>query len=71
MFPQAYDGSGTYFTQLTVFNIKNPDSLSLSAFTMTIYQGSTIYYPPSGGATVTPPSFTTSTMAYTTTLQAS
>ena len=69
LFPQAYDGSGTYFTQLTVANIKNPDSLSLGAFAMTIYQGSTIYYPPAGGASVTPPSFSPSTMAYSTSLQ--
>lgn len=71
LFPNAYDGSGSFFTQLTVFNIKNADSLTVGTFSVTIFKGSTIYYPPSGGATVNPPSFTASTMSYSTSLQTS
>lgn len=52
--------------QLTLFNITNPNSLNPGQFIMTIYQGSTIYYPTGAGSSVSTPTFTVSYMPFST-----
>ena len=66
-FPQAYTGAGFFF-QFSIFNIQNPDSLSVGQFPMTIFKGTTIFFPTSLGSTSFPPSFSPSTIAYSTSI---
>ena len=70
LFPSAYDHTiDFYFLQFTVFSLQNPDSLSVGFFPMTIFKGSSIYYPPSTGSSSSTPTFTASTMTYSTQIQ--
>lgn len=40
--------SDTWYFQYTILSVQNPNTLSLGAFAVTIYLGSTIYYPSPG-----------------------
>ena len=67
IFSQAYNGIG-FFVQYTIFNIINPDSLSVGTFYMTIFKGNTIYFPPSTGSSSSLPTFSPSSIAYSTSI---
>lgn len=66
LFTQDYNSiNGYFYMQFTIFNIQNPDYINVGEFYMTIYKGSTIYYPLGTGSSVSGPTFTPSTMSYT------
>lgn len=66
LFTQNIDSINALMLQLTLFNITNPNSLNPGQFLMTIYKGTSIYYPTGTGSSVSTPTFTVSTMPYST-----
>ena len=67
IFTKNYDHTlDGFFMQFSILNIRNPDSLTAGVFAMTIFKGSTVYYPPSTGPTSTIPTFIPSTIPYST-----
>ena len=60
VFPGGATPTSNYNLQLTVYNIKNPGSLSVSNFVMTVYKSGTIYY----SLPFPTPSFSTSSLTY-------
>jgi hypothetical protein len=70
IFGQSYDpNTDSFFLQYSILNVANPDVLAVGTFEMTIYQGSTIYYPSALGSSGGSLTFSPSTMAYSTSVQ--
>jgi len=54
-----YSANTNPLIQYTIFNIKNPSTIGVVGnYEMTIYLGSTIYYPSGGPSTSLGPTFT-------------
>jgi hypothetical protein len=61
VFPGGAATTGSkYYLRLTVYNIKNPASLTVNNFVMTVYKSGVIYYSKSFAS----PSFTASSLSY-------
>lgn len=69
MFTSDLQASDTLFFQYTILSVQNPNSLSVGAFAVTIYLGTTIYYPSAGTPSSTTFQSTLSAQAVTYTIQ--
>lgn len=64
LFKNDVISTGGYYLHLTVFNIKNPPVMTVGDFVMTIFKGTTIYYPLAFGSLCQSPYFDAASLAY-------